>query len=74
MIKTLKNKKVYNKEFNLLGEYIFCFHKNFENIDTLNSFNNIKGLKYILNGFVRSQKKFQILLKNVKKMKTKMVF
>ena len=66
LIKTLKNKKVYNKEFNLLGEYIFCFHKNFENIDTLNSFNNIKGLKYILNGFVRSQKEISDFIKKCK--------
>ena len=66
LIKTLKKKKVYNKEYNLLGEYIFCFHKNFENINLINSYNNIKGLKYILNGFVRSKKEISDFIKKCK--------
>ena len=54
-IKTLKKKKIYAKEINLLGEYFFCFHKDFKDNNLLNSYKNIKGLKYILNGFQNSQ-------------------
>ena len=54
-IKTLKKKKIYAKEINLLGEYFFCFHKDFKDKNLLNSYKNIKGLKYILNGFQNSQ-------------------
>ena len=31
-----RNNKLINKEFNLLGDYLLCFHKNFENQTTLN--------------------------------------
>ena len=30
LIKIKKNNKLYNKEFTLLGDYMFCFHKNFK--------------------------------------------
>ena len=29
-IQKYKNNKLINKEFNLLGDYLFCFHKNLE--------------------------------------------
>ena len=28
LIKIKKNNKLYNKEFTLLGDYMFCFHNN----------------------------------------------
>ena len=34
--KKYKNNKLINKEFNLLGDYLFCFHKDFENSGTIN--------------------------------------
>ena len=39
------------KEFNLLGDYLFCFHKNFKNSNTLNNLKFTRGLKYFLSGF-----------------------
>ncbi len=55
LIKIKKNNKLYNKEFTLLGDYMFCFHKNFKSTKLINTYNNMKGLKYFLNGFLESQ-------------------
>ena len=43
-IKTLKKKKIYAREINLLGEYFFCFHKDFKDNNLLNSYKNINLL------------------------------
>ena len=40
------NNKIVNKEFNLLGDYMFCFHKNLNNIKNYRAYYNLKGLKY----------------------------
>ncbi len=50
-----KNNKLINKEFNLLGDYLFCYHEDFSNKFTINNLQFVKGLKYILNGFTQSQ-------------------
>ena len=52
--KYVKNKLV-GKEFELLGDYLFCFHKKFQNPYTINSLKFCRGLKYFLNGFLQSQ-------------------
>ena len=41
-IQKFKNNKLVNKEFDLLGDYLLCFHKDFNNSETLNK------LKYLL--------------------------
>ena len=63
--KYINNKRIY-KEFNLLGDYLFCFHKNFENPDTLNNLKFTKGLKYFLNGFIQSQEEIKKFIKKCK--------
>ncbi|MBI29373.1 MAG: hypothetical protein CMI95_05740 [Pelagibacteraceae bacterium] len=63
--KYINNKCTY-KEFNLLGDYLFCFHKNFKNTDTLNNLKFTKGLKYILSGFVQSQEEIKKFIKKCK--------
>ena len=50
-----KNNKLIDKEFNLLGDYLFCYHEDFSNKFTINNLQFVKGLKYILNGFTQSQ-------------------
>ena len=30
-VQKFKNNKLINKDFNLLGDYLFCFHKSFKN-------------------------------------------
>ena len=52
--KYIKNKLI-KKEFNLLGDYLFCFHKKFEDSKVMNSLIYTRGLKYFLNGFMESQ-------------------
>jgi len=38
-----------------LGDYLFCFHKTFKDPNTINSLKFTRGLKYFLNGFIKSQ-------------------
>ena len=46
--KYVKNKLI-NKEKLMLGDYLFCFHKNFEKKNFINQLKFLKGLKYFLN-------------------------
>ena len=55
-----KNNKLINKEVDILGDYLFCFHKNFSNKSTINQLKFSRGLKYFLDGFIE----FQIDVKN----------
>ena len=60
-------KKLISKEFNILGDYIFCFNKKFENQKILNNLQFTKGLKYFLSGFYKSQKEIKEFIKKCKK-------
>lgn len=55
IIQNFKNNKLVDKEIDLLGSYLFCFHKEFTNPITLNKLKFIRGVKYFLNGFSQSQ-------------------
>ena len=65
-IKKYKNNKLINKEFYLLGNYLFCFHKNFEDKKTINKLKFLKGLKYFLSGFIQSQEEIKKFIKKCK--------
>ena len=52
--KFMKNKLI-KKEFNLLGNYMFCYHVKFTNEENLKFINYVTGLKYILKGVKDSQ-------------------
>ena len=54
-IQKLRNYKIFSKELNLLGNYIFCYHPKFKNTSILNSLKYLRGLKYILKEFLSSQ-------------------
>ena len=60
-------KKIISKEFNILGDYIFCFNPKFENQKILNNLQFTKGLKYFLSGFYKSQKEIKEFIKKCKK-------
>ena len=65
----LKN-KLSSKKINLLGDYIFCFNKNFKSKNSVNQIKFTRGLKYILNGYSYFQEditKFIITCKNNEK-------
>ena len=67
IISKFNKKKMIKKEFNLLGDYLFCFHKNFENSNTLNNLKFTRGLKYFLSGFKNSQREIQTFIDKCKK-------
>ena len=50
-LKKFFKKKICFKEINLLGDYLFCFHKDFSKRSVLDSLKFSKGLKYFLTDF-----------------------
>ena len=54
-IQKYKNNRLITKDLNLLGDYIFCYHKSLERKNIINSLKFTRGLKYLLEGFVESQ-------------------
>ena len=66
-IEKFYKKKLISKEFNILGDYIFCFNPKFENQKILNNLQFTKGLKYFLSGFYKSQKEIKEFIKKCKK-------
>lgn len=50
-----KYNKVINKEINLLGDYLICFHKKFQNQASMYECKNTKGLKYFLKNYFSYQ-------------------
>ena len=65
-IQKYKNNKLISKEFNLLGDYLFCFHKSFNDPKTIDKLRFTKGLKYFLNGFVQSQEEIKKFVQKCK--------
>ncbi len=47
--------KTYFKDFYILGDYLFCHHKELAKQSVLNSLKYCKGLKYFLNDHIKSQ-------------------
>tara|TARA_A100001037_G_scaffold298225_1_gene321563 strand:+ start:129 stop:626 length:498 start_codon:yes stop_codon:yes gene_type:complete len=56
LYKNYRKKKLIEREFDLLGDYLFCFNEKFDNSKFINTINYSRGLKYILNGYIESQK------------------
>ena len=65
------NNKLINKEINLLGNYMFCFHEKIANNNTIETLKYTKGLKYFLNGFKESQKEIISFIKKSKNAENK---
>ena len=55
LIQKYKNNKLIKKELNLLGDYLFCFHTDLNNAKTKSQLKFVRGLKYLLDGFIHSQ-------------------
>jgi len=70
-IQKYKNNRLINKEFNLMGDYLFCFHKNFNNSQIISNLKFTRGLKYFLNGFVKSQDEIIQFINKCKKSENK---
>ena len=65
-VEKYRKNKLIKKEFDLLGDYLFCFHKKFENPEIINSLKFTRGLKYFLNGFNQSQTEIQNFISKCK--------
>ncbi len=48
--------KIKDYDFDVLGDYAFCYHQNISNNSILHSLKNTIGLKYFLSGFSICQK------------------
>ena len=64
-IKIQKFQKNNYKDFevDILGNYLFCFHKSFEKKNVMSSLQYSRGLKYFLNGFENSQNDIEKFIK-----------
>lgn len=71
LIEKFKNNKLVSKEVTLLGDYLFIFHKNLNENKTLNNLKFLRGLKYFLDGFIKSQKEIINFINQCKKMEDK---
>ena len=66
LVQKYKNNKLINKEVDLLGDYLFCFHKNFCKKSTINQLKFSRGLKYFLDGFIELQQDVQNFVEKCK--------
>jgi hypothetical protein len=66
LIQKFKNNKLINKEFNLLGDYMFCFHEKIGHRGVLEQLKFSRGLKYFLDGFKKSQDEINYFVKKCK--------
>ena len=64
-VQNYKKNKIIKKEFALLGDYLFCFHRKFENPNVINSLKFSRGLKYFLCGFAGSQEEIKSFIENL---------
>ena len=62
--KYIKNKLI-SKEVSVLGDYMFCFHKQFNNNLTIEALKFVRGLKYFLTGHNDSQGDIENFIKDV---------
>ena len=66
-VKQNSKKNLKDYEFNLLGDYVFCFNKKISENLIINSLKNTVGLKYFLNGFSICQKQIIQFIERCKK-------
>ena len=66
----ISNKKII-KEIHLLGDYIFCFNKNFNKTEVIKDLKFIRGIKYFLEGYLKSQKEIETFIHKCKNSENK---
>ena len=54
-IQRYKNNRLIYKEVSLMGDYLFCYHKNFSNLNKFSNLKFLRGLKYFLEGHITAQ-------------------
>jgi len=73
-IKFYKNKKISDKSLPLVGDYIFCFHEEFKNLNLIENLKFTKGLKYFLKGHVESQNEIKYFIDKCKSLENEKGF
>ncbi len=71
LIDNLKKKKLVSQEFDLLGDYLFCYNSNFSNKITLDQIKFSRGFKYYLNGYIEFQREISEFINKCKKLENK---
>ena len=66
VLQKFSKNKVKNYKIDLLGDYLFCYHKKFEDDNIFSQLKYLKGLKYFLMGFKSSQKEITNFIENCK--------
>lgn len=67
LIRKYKQNKKINIEYSLLNDYLFCFHKDFNQPSILNKLKFVRGLKYFIKDFAFSQKQIDNFINECKK-------
>ena len=70
-IQKYKNNKLINKEVNLMGDYLFCYHKIFSNSNKFYNLKFLRGLKYFLEGHIKAQVEIKNFINYCKKAENK---
>jgi hypothetical protein len=70
-IQKYKNNKLINKEVDLMGDYLFCYHKNFSNSNNFYNLKFLRGLKYFLEGHIKAQVEIENFINYCKKAENK---
>ena len=73
LIEKKNQNKVFKKEFYILGDYIFLYHKKINQI-TLNDLKFSRGLKYFLEGFQSSQNEIETFINKCKSLENEKGF
>ena len=71
LIKKITKNKLQKKEYEILGDYLFCYHENFNKINFLKQLNFIRGVKYFLNGFQICQNEIEKFIDRCKNLEDK---
>jgi len=66
LVQKYKNNKLVTKEIDLLGDYLFCFNKNFMRKSAINDLRFTRGVKYLVDGFVEFQFEITKFIKSCK--------
>ena len=67
-VSTIRKNRKIEKNFFLLGDYIFCHHEKFNQHNLINQLKTIIGLKYFINNFFSAQKEIQLFIDKCKRM------
>ena len=70
-IQKYRNNKKIIKEYNLLDDYLFCFHKKFKESNIKSALRFSRGLKYFLTGAIDSQSEISEFIKKCKESEDK---